>query len=427
MLEQNITTIILASTAVALITELTFLTRRPFTTKNLIIILFMTALVSPMLAKLFYMMHIFQYTRGYEFFRAASFTYGPFLYFYAKTETGLLNRITRHELLHFVPFIAAFIIMMISGPVDNGFHAPMDHRPPEFSHMNNPPDMPGPPMFHDDFPAHKPDKIPGEEPGRAPGRTPLVINTHSVLAIAVYLSMIIYSILIIRLIRKHISSISDYFSNDSIEISLKWITWITVCFLFSYLIVMADAIFYFGYGPGEPEILRLTPELATMFFIFVFSYFAFKQPAIYGLSGINNNTVSAENPEGKTEKRYEKSGLKDETAEKYYRQIIEFMTKEKPYTDPDLTINVLSDKLGIPRHHLTQVINEKGSRNFFMFINDYRISEAKEKISLDVLNEHSLLRIAYDAGFNSKSTFNTMFKKSTGMTPSEYRKTINIR
>jgi len=412
MENTNIITIILIGTSIALLTELTFLTKKPFAFTNLIVILFMIALVSPMLVKLVTMLNLLPYVPVFEFFRASPFTFGPFLYFYAKAETGLISKFSRRDILHFTPFIAAIIITVLCGPPDKGAPHPIEMMSPGVSQSDAPFVIPEPLHSGDNFPDQMEEKH------------KCVWDGFRILGILMYVSMTVYTILIIRLIRKHNKGINDYFSIDTIEINLKWITWITVCFLLSYLFVMADAIFYFGHGSDRFSLLIQTPDLATTFFIFMFSYFSLKQPPIYKVAGSNNNSFSTGTKE---EKRYEKSGLKEETAEKYHRQIIEYMAKEKPYTDPDITINSLSEKLGIPRHHLTQVINEKSNRNFFMFINDYRISEVKEQISLDVLNEHSILRIAYDAGFNSKSTFNTMFKKSTGMTPSEYRKTINIK
>ena len=89
-----------------------------------------------------------------------------------------------------------------------------------------------------------------------------------------------------------------------------------------------------------------------------------------------------------------------------------------------LTVSELAQKLNISRHHLTQIINEKLNKNFYTFINEFRIEEVKIMF-LDKKKEHyTILAVAYECGFNSKSTFNTLFKKYTGLTPSEYRKKV---
>jgi len=97
------------------------------------------------------------------------------------------------------------------------------------------------------------------------------------------------------------------------------------------------------------------------------------------------------------------------------------METNKPFLDGDLTIQDLSAKTGIPRHHITQVLNEKYKRNFFTFVNEYRVKEVIERFSDTKYNHYTILAIALDAGFNSKATFNSFFKSQTGLTPSQYR------
>jgi len=104
------------------------------------------------------------------------------------------------------------------------------------------------------------------------------------------------------------------------------------------------------------------------------------------------------------------------------------METEKPYLDRDLSIQNLSVITGIPRHHITQVLNEKHGKNFFTFINEYRVKEVISRFGDPANNNFTILAIAYDSGFNSKTTFNAIFKSITGLTPSEYReKSTGIR
>ncbi len=101
------------------------------------------------------------------------------------------------------------------------------------------------------------------------------------------------------------------------------------------------------------------------------------------------------------------------------------MVKDKPYRDRELTIFDLSDQLKIPRHFLSEVINEHLGKNFYTLVNEYRIEEVKIEWWILHYKHLTILAIAYDAGFNSKSSFNTIFKQKTGMTPSEYLKSIS--
>jgi len=86
----------------------------------------------------------------------------------------------------------------------------------------------------------------------------------------------------------------------------------------------------------------------------------------------------------------------------------------KPYLNPDLNLPQLATELGISIHYLSQVINEHFRLNFFDFVNRYRIEAFKERIADPRYRNFSLLGIAFECGFNSKSTFNRIFKQATG-------------
>ena len=100
-------------------------------------------------------------------------------------------------------------------------------------------------------------------------------------------------------------------------------------------------------------------------------------------------------------------------------EIEKIMETEKPYLRPDLTLPGLSEMLSIPRTRLSIILNEYIKQKFYDFLSTYRIKEAKRLMNSNSHNGN-ILQIAYDSGFNSKSTFYTAFKKITGMTPTEY-------
>jgi len=101
------------------------------------------------------------------------------------------------------------------------------------------------------------------------------------------------------------------------------------------------------------------------------------------------------------------------------------METQKPYLDPTLCLNNLAEKLAIPTHHLSQVLNICLNQNFFDFINSYRIKESRRLLSEQDPRKKTIIEILYQTGFNSKSVFNVAFKKYTGMTPSQFRKLQN--
>lgn len=123
--------------------------------------------------------------------------------------------------------------------------------------------------------------------------------------------------------------------------------------------------------------------------------------------------------------KYASSSLSEEDLQ-FYKEIIEkYMLANKPYLDNELTIRKLATLLEMQPHHLSQVINSSLNSNFYTFVNKYRIQEVIDLMKDPQRKHHTILAIAYDSGFKSKSSFNTIFKKMTGKTPSEYRDEID--
>lgn len=98
------------------------------------------------------------------------------------------------------------------------------------------------------------------------------------------------------------------------------------------------------------------------------------------------------------------------------------MKDGKPYLEGDLNLLKLSELIGISTHQLSYLLNNGFNENFFQFVNKYRVTHAKELLLSDSYYKMSVLGIAFESGFNSKTAFNTMFKKIMGITPSEFRK-----
>jgi YesN/AraC family two-component response regulator len=99
-----------------------------------------------------------------------------------------------------------------------------------------------------------------------------------------------------------------------------------------------------------------------------------------------------------------------------------YMETEKPWLNPDLSLEELAVGIGQKPKMLSAVINETLGQSFFDFINHYRIDEAKRLLTNPVDKKITVLEVLYAVGFNSKSSFNTLFKKYTGLTPTEFRK-----
>jgi YesN/AraC family two-component response regulator len=118
---------------------------------------------------------------------------------------------------------------------------------------------------------------------------------------------------------------------------------------------------------------------------------------------------------------YKKSGLRNNQMEVIYEKMLHAMQSEKLFIHSNLSLQELSNILSIPSHHITQTLNEFVRQNFYDFVNSYRVNEFKKRVDKGDAENFSLLGIAFDCGFNSKSSFNRIFKNTTGLTPSEYR------
>ena len=102
------------------------------------------------------------------------------------------------------------------------------------------------------------------------------------------------------------------------------------------------------------------------------------------------------------------------------------MQEEKPYLNPQLNVQDLAKQLGIPSRQLSEIVNQYFGQNFAEFVNSYRLSEAEKRFQEPQDPKETILEVMYAVGFNSKSSFNTLFKERTGLTPSAYKKQFKM-
>jgi AraC-like DNA-binding protein len=101
------------------------------------------------------------------------------------------------------------------------------------------------------------------------------------------------------------------------------------------------------------------------------------------------------------------------------------MDTKKPFFDPELSLPALARIAEMPRNSLSQIINDQFGSNFYDFINKYRVEEMKKLLADPQKQARTILSLAFDAGFNSKPAFNTIFKRFTGLTPTQYKKSFS--
>jgi AraC-like DNA-binding protein len=122
--------------------------------------------------------------------------------------------------------------------------------------------------------------------------------------------------------------------------------------------------------------------------------------------------------------KYKNSNLNLEMINKYKIDLISSMEKDKLYLNGKLSIQEVSAKINIPRQYISEVLNEHMDTNFQDFINKYRVEEFIKRLKNNQNKHFTLLGIAVDVGFNSKSSFNAIFKKSKGLTPTQFKKNL---
>jgi AraC-like DNA-binding protein len=190
--------------------------------------------------------------------------------------------------------------------------------------------------------------------------------------------------------------------------------------------VIASTVLWVGavlrYALDSTARTNLLVPLGASVVIYGMGYLKMRRPTPLPAQG-PDEVANEEEP--LSTKKYEKSTLTGERAERYLSRLLQCMKEKKPFTDGDLSLQKLAQGLSISPHHLSQIINEQLGQSFSDFINSYRVEEAKRRLQDPAFKHLSLLGIAIDVGFNSKSSFNSVFKKHTNLTPSEFRNGLN--
>jgi AraC-like DNA-binding protein len=207
-------------------------------------------------------------------------------------------------------------------------------------------------------------------------------------------------------LKKFTSGLKEYYS--SIErINLSWLKTVLIGFLGVYGIVFLGDVHRILTGRYSGA-LDLAMNAAFLSFATALIFKGLKQPDGFG---------------GLDEKPKVKGQFLDTAVQKQYTEKLrEVMRHEKPYLLPSITLDQLAEKMSVPPRHLSCLINTALNQNFFDLINSYRIEEAKSILKEKAEKRRTVLEVLYEVGFNSKSVFNTAFKKHTGVTPKEFKK-----
>ena len=245
------------------------------------------------------------------------------------------------------------------------------------------------------------------------GPVPLWLHLHP-FPLAIF--SVIYCTWNLVLLRTHKQRLPQIFSYDEF-INLNWIRYLIYGYLIFTLIGMV--LIFGATNFGWFDINKVFGVLAAIIGLMV---------AATGFWGLQQTDIFSSLPSrdipsvsDKTQP-YQKSGLASEKAKHYAEQLRGFMEDKKLYLDEELSLPLLAEAVKLSPSHLSQVINQQFEKNFFDFVNLYRVEEAKIRLKNPEFSHFSILAIGLDCGFRSKSSFNRAFKKFVGKTPSEFRR-----
>ena len=198
--------------------------------------------------------------------------------------------------------------------------------------------------------------------------------------------------------------------------NFKLLKFILNCFIILFSLSLLHSILPFvGFKNGL---------LITLLLIILFMFYFINSILLKMLNQSSNESGAITQIDFKEKEKYAGSSLSQSDLQVYMNSLGNYMQEKRPFLDSELTIADLSDELNIPSKTVSQVINEGYSCSFFDFINGYRVEEAKSLFKDQTDKKLTIQEVMYDSGFNSKSSFNTAFKKFTKLTPTQFKNSL---
>lgn len=303
----------------------------------------------------------------YKVIESFQLLFGPLLLFYISRITNIHFRINRKNIFHFTPFVLYLLLMLTDLYL-------LDRAKYQIIGTN--------------------------------------FNSITIfLEFFTNIQMLLYVLLSIRCLKSYRVKIKDKFSNID-EINLSWIRTLLIGVSLVYLSFLVLFIVL--------SILKLTDSYFELISVIVsISIYCIAYYIILNTKLFDNVNKAQKNIKEATTK-YENSPLTKGDIKLYWDKLNLLMTRDKVYRIPGLKVSELAISLNIPSQYVSQVISVNTDSSFYDFINRFRVEEFKSKIESKEHLTSTLLALSHDAGFNSKTTFNTAFKKFTGLTPTKY-------
>ncbi|CAM1341655.1 helix-turn-helix domain-containing protein [Tenacibaculum amylolyticum] len=241
-----------------------------------------------------------------------------------------------------------------------------------------------------------------------------VFNTFEVrfLHVTMHLQSLYYYIASILVLRRAKKIFFENHSNNQVA-TYKWLFQIIVFWMVIFGIALVKNIL--KYSNVNASIFSFSQAILVLGVLIITCWYILKalnNPEIF--KGVNSNTKLVED----LRKEANSKSVNGDVIQK----LRSFMDAEKPYLNPSLSIRNLAQQMKMPARELSIAINHDLNQHFFDFVNEYRIKRAMDLLTNETNPKLTVLEILYQVGFNSKSSFNTAFKKYTNVTPTQYRK-----
>ncbi len=216
--------------------------------------------------------------------------------------------------------------------------------------------------------------------------------------------LLVYLIGTFRWVRSQNERESNYFV--PVGVRMRWVKGLIFAFALFLLTVFLLYVFIVVRGKFDPLTNYVYTAITTAIIYYVAFVFVLKPQII---SPDFNQRYRSYMP------------FEGENGKIYIEKLQSLFDERKIFIDPDLKLSTVADCLGLPQHQVSKLINDKFGKSFTELVNEYRVREFMQRVNDPAFRSHSLLGIALDVGFSSKSSFNSAFKKITGKTPSEVR------
>ncbi|HYG04177.1 MAG TPA: helix-turn-helix domain-containing protein [Chryseosolibacter sp.] len=231
-----------------------------------------------------------------------------------------------------------------------------------------------------------------------------------------------YLVLFYFQLKRYRNRLLDATSNAE-RLNFAWLRVLFWIWVITSVVLVPASVLSLGRPFISQADLDLLIHLSSFVFIFVAGYYGFRQARVFSeeRSLVPGSVASHGNLPYVP---YAKSGLTRDELMTHHQRLLALMENEKPYLNGELGSSELAALLSITPNHLSQVLSQVQRQNFFDFVNSYRVDEVKKKLADPSFNHYTLLGIALESGFSSKTSFNTVFKKLTGQTPGQFHKTL---